>query len=391
MIEHFPFTNLHDLNLDWIVRKMKEVAESTALTEEQLAALQASVANLESIADYDAPLIGQILDTLSRNGIEIETQPSYVTVGKRGCMYRTINDAVNAAKEYCTKTNRVVIQISAGEYTESINLAPNPGIDLMGMGDVTIIKPTDTVYPNMCLFTAGEGKFTGITFKNNDANAPYCVHYEVQSLENDCRNSTCDFINCTFYNTAGGSGVGCGGGCTDILRFINCEFRATSGTAAYFHNHPMINEQFELHLKDCYFESVSGYAMTIDCYSKGYFVLSATGNGYYPARKTLILNTLAALGATPEVTHYIPLSSYIVPRGCGGNSSRCLDSKPVYLPVAGTMTEEGYNHPVSNIQMDMAGVQLPHGYTVEFNQTYANVKAEGVSGAFSTQMLVGFV
>lgn len=390
MFEKFPYTDLHNLNLDWVIATVKEVADSMKLTAEQISVLEASVRNLESIVDYDAPLIAQILDTLNKNGIHIETQPSFITVGKRGCMYSNINDAVNAAKAYCTTTSRVAIQIYPGIYTESINLAPNPGIDLIGMGDVTIVKPTDTVYPNMCLFTAGQGKFVGLTFKNNDANAPYCVHYEVQTLEDHCRYTTCEFINCSFYNTATGSGVGCGGGCTDSLRFVNCVFRAVSGVSAYFHNHPVNTEQFELSLKNCYFESVSNYAMTIDCYSKGYFVLSATGNGYYPEQKTLTLNTLAALGATPEVTHYIPLTSYIVPRGCGGNSSRCLDSKPVYMPVTGTMSAEGYNHPISNVQKDMVGVQIPDGYTVLFDRAYANIKS-ATTGAFSVHLLVGFV
>ena len=229
MFEQYPYTDLHNLNLDWIICKMKEVSESSALTAEQIAMLQSSVKRLEDITNYDAPLIAQILDELNKNGIHIETQPTYITVGKRGCMYTAMNDAINAAKAYCTTTSRVAIQIYSGTYTESINLAPNPGIDLIGMGDVTIIKPTDTAYPNTCLFTAGQGKFTGLTFKNNDAKAPYCVHYEVQTLEEQCRNTTCEFINCTFYNTATGSGVGCGGGCADILRFINCTFRSGGG------------------------------------------------------------------------------------------------------------------------------------------------------------------
>ena len=142
------------------------------MTAEQIAVLESSVRNLENIVDYNAPLIAQILDELNKNGIHIETQPAYITVGKRGCMYSNINDAVIAAKAYCTTASRVAIQIYPGTYTESINLAPNPGIDLIGMGDVTIIKPTDTVYPNMCLFTAGQGKYNGLTYKNNDANAP---------------------------------------------------------------------------------------------------------------------------------------------------------------------------------------------------------------------------
>lgn len=391
MWDVFPYTDLHNLNLDWIITEVKKVSETTALTSAQVDVLNSAVDRLEKIVDYDSPLIAQILDELNKNGIHIETQPSFITVGKRGCMYTSINDAVSAARAYCSITNRVAIQIYPGTYTESINLHPNPGIDLIGIGDVTIIKPSDTVYPNMCLFTAGQGAFSGLTFKNNDANAPYCVHYEVQGLEDSCRNTKCEFINCTFYNTATGSGIGAGGGCTDTLRFNNCTFRSISGVSAYFHNHPVNSEQFELTLKNCYFESVSNYAMTIDCYQKGYFIIIANSNAYYPESKTLILNTLTALGATPTVTHYVPTDSYIVFRGCGGNANRCLESKPVYISVTGVMdTTKGFEYPFYNIHRDSIVAQSDSSYTITLNPTNINLKSS-TSGSFTTSLLIGFI
>ena len=392
MWDMFPYTDLHNLNLDWIITEVKKVSETTALTSAQIEVLNSSVDRLKKIVDYDAPLIAQILDELNKNGIHIETQPSFITVGKRGCMYTTINDAVSAARAYCSTTNRVAIQIYPGAYTESINLAPNPGIDLIGIGDVTIIKPTETKYPNMCLFTAGQGTFSDLTFKNNDANAPYCVHYEVQGLEDYCRNTKCEFINCTFYNTATGTGVGCGGGCTDTLSFINCIFRSISGSAGYFHNHPTLTQHFELILKNCYFESATNYALTIDCYQKGNFVINTTGTGYYPEHKTLSLNTLEALGATPTITHYVPTDSYIILRGCGGNSNRCLDSKPVYISVTGVMdTTNGFDYPFYNINRDsVVAQQSDSSYTVTLNPTNINLKS-ATSGAFTTSLLIGFI
>lgn len=391
MWDNFPYTDLHNLNLDWIITEVKKVSESSALNTAQIAVLNSAADRLEKIVDYNAPLIAQILDELNKNGIHIETQPSFITVGKRGCMYTSINDAVSAARTYCSTNNRVAIQIYPGVYTESINLAPNPGIDLIGIGDVTIIKPTETTYPNMCLFTAGQGTFSGLTFKNNDANAPYCVHYEVQGLEDSCRYTKCEFINCTFYNTATGTGIGAGGGCSDTLRFINCTFRSISGVSAYFHNHPVNSEQFELTLKNCYFESVANYAMTVDCYKKGYFIIIANGNAYYPEGKTLTLNTLSALGATPSVTHYVPSDSYIVFRGCGGNATRCLDTKPVYISITGVMdTTNGYVYQFDNIKRDSVIVQSDTSYTITLNQTNINLKS-ATAGAFTTTMLVGFI
>lgn len=55
MIDIFPYSNLHNLNLDWVIATVKEVADSMKLTAEQISVLEASIRNLESIVDYDAP------------------------------------------------------------------------------------------------------------------------------------------------------------------------------------------------------------------------------------------------------------------------------------------------------------------------------------------------
>ena len=38
MIDIFPYSNLHNLNLDWVIETIKKVADSTELTAEQIAA-----------------------------------------------------------------------------------------------------------------------------------------------------------------------------------------------------------------------------------------------------------------------------------------------------------------------------------------------------------------
>lgn len=64
LFEQFPYTNFHELNLDWILNKIKEfqerldqfhdtiVAECNAYTDSQLAGIRADFANLE--ADFAA-------------------------------------------------------------------------------------------------------------------------------------------------------------------------------------------------------------------------------------------------------------------------------------------------------------------------------------------------
>ena len=391
MLENFPYTDLHNLNLDWIIARMKEVLETATLNAGQIALLKKSIAELEAQTRDNTLKIGQIMQKLADSGIPVVDNPSVLTVGASGCMYTKINDAVEAAKKYCTTSNRVTIQIYSGRYVESINLAPNPGIDLIGFGDVTIVKPEETKYPNMCLFTCGNGRFENISFVNTDNNASYAVHYEVQGYETAVKNSFCTFVNCRFQNTSSGSGVGCGGGCNDRLKFVNCEFRSSNASAGYFHNHPANSEQFELTLSGCYFESVNSTALQLDCYQIGYFVIITEGCGFYPPQKTLSLNTFAKYGASAVVTNYIPADSFIVPRGAGGNSSRALDSKPVYLPLSGTMTDGTFRYPLDNINLDMTAVVIDSAYTAAFNQLYLELKSSTVTGAFSTSLHVGFI
>ena len=45
LFEHFPYSNFHDLNLNWIIGKIKNIEEITANVAEHSAAAEQSAAN----------------------------------------------------------------------------------------------------------------------------------------------------------------------------------------------------------------------------------------------------------------------------------------------------------------------------------------------------------
>ena len=56
--ERFPYTNFHDLNLDWILKQIKEIAEAENAQNENIEELEKRVqANEEWINNYNPNLI----------------------------------------------------------------------------------------------------------------------------------------------------------------------------------------------------------------------------------------------------------------------------------------------------------------------------------------------
>ena len=56
--EKFPYTNFHDLNLDWILKQIKEIAEAENAQNENIEELEKRVqANEEWINNYNPNLI----------------------------------------------------------------------------------------------------------------------------------------------------------------------------------------------------------------------------------------------------------------------------------------------------------------------------------------------
>ncbi len=56
--EHFPYTNFHDLNLDWIIKEIKQLIADEDQQNTNIAELKAQVATLEEwVNNYDPGFI----------------------------------------------------------------------------------------------------------------------------------------------------------------------------------------------------------------------------------------------------------------------------------------------------------------------------------------------
>lgn len=226
LFEQFPYTNFHELNLDWLLNIVK-------MLEQRVDALE--------------PL-------------PPETKPSYLLVGKKGCPYTTITEAVNTAIKYCDPSNRVAIIVMEGSYSESVTLWPNPGIDIIGVGQVDIY--TSSPYPYAAIYTCGAGIFMNLRLHITPQINSYAMHYEVAGASSWQGGNTY-FINCMFDGEAG-----CGLGNGLNLYFIHCNFMGgsdTRGVALYAHNYAGsdADSSMSLIVKDCDFGGL-GIAIRLD-------------------------------------------------------------------------------------------------------------------------------
>jgi len=182
--------------------------------------------------------LNQSLTTINSNldKTNLKANSNFLTVGKTGAQYTTINAAINYAKTYATKTNRVTIHIYEGIYYEQITLNDNPGIDLVGIQKQTIIKYA-SAYPNAPLRTCGTGYFCGITFQSTGGSSSYAMHFERQEFPNASGETV--FLNCQFVSDTNAS-VGVGMGDNNIVEFRNCTFIGiwSERQAIYVHNFP---------------------------------------------------------------------------------------------------------------------------------------------------------
>lgn len=226
----FPWTNFHQLNLDWILQQVSANADN--------------ISQLQGAINAISPDI---------------TNSNILTVGDSGAMFRDINKAVGFARGYCSTDNRVAIVIMPGNYTADIDLAPNPGIDLIGIGR-PVITSSSTGYPHTALYTAGRGYFEGIEFVGT---VVYGVHVEVSGLSGDLSGTT-TFRNCKF-TSPNGSAIGAGIGRGNNLACIDCEFSSIAGNyGLYLHNYAGEDQPVTASFVSCNFALSGGGAARID-------------------------------------------------------------------------------------------------------------------------------
>ena len=297
IFDGFPLMNAYSVNLDWVIKKIREVEEYVKnytavnnvayagiwdITEQYprwalvtfndsvylakqpvpagvpltnndywilLADIDPRISGIiQKLADIDKSISG-INATLAMLPTSVNSK--LLTVNKNGgAMYTSISEAVEDAKKIASKTDRVTICIFRGIYDAQITLLNNPGIDIVGIGDVIINNVRD--YPYSTLFTSGDGFFKNIRFNSYGHNT-YALHIEAQS---DATQGKIVFEGCTFdADQIAGVGIGFGGGFFVEFRECNILTSAKSSVAAYLHNLPQGNTT----LAQCLFRGCSIY------------------------------------------------------------------------------------------------------------------------------------
>lgn len=154
----------------------------------------------------------------------------FVTVGKSGAMYQTINDALAYIKGKSPSINNpTTVFIYPGVYNEQIILDDLHGIAFIGCGVGKTVIQSNGAYPDCTLHVQGDYSFYNMTIINNNPST-YAIHSDpVDKLTS----GVVEFRNC--HIKGGSNAIGYGAGNNTELRVINCILEASS-SPIYAHN-----------------------------------------------------------------------------------------------------------------------------------------------------------
>lgn len=153
-----------------------------------------------------------------------------VTVGRKGAMYQTINNALDYVKNnFPSLNNPATVFIYPGVYNEQIILDDLHGISFIGCGiGKTVIQSTGS-YPDCTLHLQGDYSFCNMTIINYNAST-YAVHSDpVDKMTS----GVVEFRDC--HIKGGSNAIGYGAGNNTELRVINCILESSS-SPIYAHN-----------------------------------------------------------------------------------------------------------------------------------------------------------
>ena len=325
LFNNFPFTNFHELNLDWVLKGVTDANNEIEKTNTVLQKVSEGVTDANNEIEKTNTVLQKVIDKVNTldpdNPITSDTNKRILTVGASGCDHTTINSAISAASTYATAAAPVNIIICEGEYDESIYLRGISNINLFGIGAVTV--HSNVSYPYAALYLAGRSFISGIMFINDGDG--YACHIEYQDSGTETENIT--FYNCGFtVNSSTRAGLGCGLGINNKVEFFNCYFN-NNGTAPglYLHGYPRnIISNSSAVFKNCKFSSAGTNALSVDDVSR-----------MYGATNSKIKLTFNGCGITGKLTYQIALSpltsiSYF-DDGDGVTLTECYNNEYYYL------------------------------------------------------------
>ena len=301
----------------------------------------------------------------------------YVSKTDPSAQFSSLSAALTWAKSVCSKTNRVLLVLAPGIYTDEIVLNPNPGIDIIGSGSQNTIIHTESTYPNAPIYTIGDGYFENLCFESAGTNS-YAFHLEAQGQSNFSGRTI--FVNCKF-DSANNHGIGCGLGDQTAIEFHGCRFisRASHTAPVYVHNFPSAaNNQFAEFYScrmDNYSNDNSNIAVIIDDATKttgsgatspAYFTFSGCSSQAHGVQVRL-----SQAGTKNDCMSYLKIN--------GKSPSNIVNTNLTLLPSAGN-TFEGLNSlAADNTKCGVTATVSAYGQcfiTPRIDPTYCDISVE---------------
>lgn len=154
----------------------------------------------------------------------------FVTVGKTGAMYQSINAALAyILSKSVSLNNPATVFIYPGVYDEQIELNDIHGISFIGCGVGKTVIKSSGAYPDCTLHVQGDYSFYNMTIINNNPST-YAVHSDpVDKLTS----GLVEFRNC--HIKGGSNAIGYGAGNNTELRVVDCVLESSS-SPIYAHN-----------------------------------------------------------------------------------------------------------------------------------------------------------
>lgn len=154
----------------------------------------------------------------------------FITVGKTGAMYQSINAAIAyILSESVSLNNTATIFIYPGVYNEQIILDDIHGISFIGCGVGKTVIQSSGNYPDCTLHVQGDYSFYNMTIINNNPST-YAVHSDPV---NKLTSGLIEFRNC--HIKGGSNAIGYGAGNNTELMVSNCVLESSS-SPIYAHN-----------------------------------------------------------------------------------------------------------------------------------------------------------
>lgn len=162
--------------------------------------------------------------------LPIKDGSMFVTVGKTGAMYQSINAALTYILSKSVSLNKpATVFIYPGMYNEQIALDNVHGISFIGCGVGKTLIQSSGAYPDCTLHIQGDYSFYNMTIINNNPSS-YAVHSDpVDKLTS----GLVEFRNC--HIKGGSNAIGYGAGNNTELRVSNCVLES-SRSPIYAHN-----------------------------------------------------------------------------------------------------------------------------------------------------------